>query len=178
MIKHTLQTGRQGTPMISFSKKGLKDKQINDIVAYVRSFEKVKKDKVVAKNEPALIKVKSSYSFKESVANLKKAVKGANFRIVRTQAFDSGLKSKAKESKDKVIVYFCNFKMLNDALAVDPRVGLFLPCRVTVAKIGKDVYFYAINPVRLSRLFNNSELDTACANIKKLYVEIMEEANL
>lgn len=151
---------------------------MNDIVAYIRSFQKTQKASGKKQNEPVFLKVKSNYSFKESIANLKKAVKGANFRIVRTQSFDAGLKPKGKESQDKVVVYFCNFRMLNDALAIDPRVGMFLPCRVTVVQTGKDVYFYTINPTRLSRLFNNSELDASCAKMKKLYETILEEANL
>ena len=36
----------------------------------------------------------------------------------------------------------------------------------------------AINPLRLSYLFNNDELDRACQEMRTLYEEIMEEATL
>ncbi|MDX5152113.1 MAG: c-type cytochrome, partial [Acidiferrobacterales bacterium] len=39
MIKATLVNGRKGTPMISFLDQGMNEQDINDIVAYIRSFE-------------------------------------------------------------------------------------------------------------------------------------------
>lgn len=77
-----------------------------------------------------------------------------------------------------VMLYFCNFALLNQALAIDPRVGLFLPCRVTVMETAEGVRVSSINPKTLSHLFNNRELDQACQDMHDLYAEIMEEATL
>jgi cytochrome c oxidase cbb3-type subunit 3 len=76
------------------------------------------------------------------------------------------------------MLYFCNFAFLNEALAIDPRVGLFLPCRVTVVESARGVQVMSINPQNLSSLFNNAELDSACQQMQDLYVEIIEEATL
>ena len=61
-------------------------------------------------------------------------------------------------------------------LALDPRVGLFLPCRVTLVETEHGVQVMSINPKNLSRLFNNSALDKACQEMYDLYAEIIEEA--
>ncbi|MEJ2053305.1 MAG: DUF302 domain-containing protein, partial [Calditrichaceae bacterium] len=74
--------------------------------------------------------------------------------------------------------YFCNFNMLNEALAIDPRVGLFLPCRVTVVEHHGKVQVMSINPKTLSHLFNNQELDQICGRMETLYQDILEEATL
>ena len=76
------------------------------------------------------------------------------------------------------MIYFCNFNFLNKALAIDPRVGMFLPCRVTVVKSGDKVNIMAINPLKLSPLFNNSELNDACREMYEVYTELLEEASL
>jgi len=178
LIKHTTLNGRKGTPMPAFKKK-LKNNEINALVAYIRHFEKQKiSTKEKSTKQSAIIKVKSNYSLKETVENLKRAVKGANFRLIRVQYLNQGLVKKGKENKKQVIIYFCNFRQLNTALAIDPRVGMFLPCRLTVVEINKEVFFIGINPSRLSSLFNNNELDNVCGSMKKLYLSIIEEANL
>jgi len=178
MIKHTLMNGRENTPMNSFLKQGMSESDINDVVAYVRSFEKDKPFKFDEKELEPVIVEESPYSLEKTLDNLKKAVLGKNFRIIREQTLDQGLVDKEKESRKQVILYFCNFQFLNDSLALDPRIGLFLPCRVTVIQDGNTVKVMAINPLRLSKLFNNRELDDACESMTNLYTEIIEEATL
>ncbi len=180
MIKATLMNGREGTPMVSFLKQGLSEQDINDIVSFVRSFEK--QTPVNVTHEPDRNKLasvyESPYDMKETIAALKRAIIGENFRIIRIQNLDSGLVDEAQEDTHKVIIYFCNFQLLNDALAVDPRVGLFLPCRVTVVEKDGKVLVYALNPKRLSYLFNNAELNKLCEGMSETYISIIEEATL
>lgn len=178
MIKQTLIKGRAGTPMVSFIKQGLKEKDINDLVAYVRSFEKTKKAKKAEVVEEAYLRYESSSNFEDTVANVKKAIVGANFRLIRIQLFEEGYVPKGKENKKKLIIYFCNFNMLNEALALDPRAGLFLPCRITVVENKGKVEVVAINPKVLSKSFNNSVLDSICDRMVETYREIIEEATL
>ncbi len=179
MIHATLAKGRQGTPMLPAARLGLKSKDLNDLVSYIRSFERDHQDKQQAKaTDLPYIKVKSNYAFDKTLENVKRAVVGTNYRLVHTQYLNQGVVDDNKINKKQVIVYFCNFKQLNDALAIDPRIGLFLPCRLTITEEGGVVNIYAVNPARLSRLFNNSELDRACDEMTKNYKTIIEEANL
>lgn len=183
MIKATLMNGREGTPMVSFLEQGLSESDIDDIVAYVRGFEgMLEREGRAAEEAPAEarpVKVYDSpYPFDETVASVKRAAVGRNFRIIRTQYFDQGLVGEGREDRRKVIVYFCNFRMLNEALAIDPRVGLFLPCRVTVIERNDAVQVLSINPKTMSRLFNNEELDRICGEMSDLYDAILEEATL
>lgn len=178
-IKKTLMQGREGTPMISFLKQGLKEKDIDDIVSYIRTFETLPvKDRALATSEPPVIAMDSPYDFARTVENVKAAAKAANYRIIRVQGFDSGLVDEKHENPKRTIVYFCNFQLLNDVLAVDPRVGLFLPCRVTIVEEAGKVTVMAINPRKLSSLYNNAELDKACDDMHGVYQAILEEATL
>ena len=179
MIKRTLIKGRKGTPMISFLENGLSEQDIDNVVSYVRSFEEqAQQHKPVAIDEEPTIVYDSPFGMKKTVEMLKRAILGKNFKMIRVQTFDDGFVPKEKEQANKSIVYFCNFNFLNQALAIDPRVGMFLPCRITVIERDGKVQVMAINPKHLSRLFNNSELDKACDEMRDIYEEILEEATI
>ncbi len=178
MIKKTLRNGREGTPMISFLKQGLKKKDIDDIVSFIRSFEKTPRPKHpgVLETEQAVLTMDSPYDLKTTIENVKQAVSSNNFVFIREQSLDQGLAPAGQEDPRQHIIYFCNFSMLNAALATDPRVGLFLPCRITVVEQNGKVKMMAVNPKRLSKIFNNAELNTLCDEMTRHYLAIMEEA--
>jgi cytochrome c oxidase cbb3-type subunit 3 len=180
MIKRTLMEGRKDTPMVSFLQQGLTEGDIEDVVAYVRSFEQAappKSAQLLETESPVIVR-ESPYTVKETVENLKSVILGQNFRLIRVQYLNEGFVPEGKEDTDQVIVYSCNFNFLNEALKVDPRVGLFLPCRATVFKHGDKVYVMSVNPKRLSVIFNNSELNELCEEMNRIYVSMIEEAVL
>ena len=140
--------------------------------------DKTAQPKAAADAEPAMLMMESPYTLEETVEAVKRAAVGKNFRLIRDQILEDGLFPSEQQNTRQVMVYFCNFQFLYDALALDPRVGLFLPCRVTVVEREGKVLVMSINPKRLSRLFNNAELDRACDEMHKLYSEILEESTL
>lgn len=177
MIKHSLMFGRKGTPMRSFLKQGLSQSNINDIVAYVRSFEKIPKParkELLVTESPIIMRV-SPYSLKETVDALKNAILSANMRLIRVQYLTQGFDKPGKENKKQVIIYSCNFRFLYKAMAVDPRVGMFLPCRITVVEHKGKVLVMSINPLRLSAIYNNTELNELCKEMHGIYKSIIEE---
>ena len=180
MIRHTLQYGREGTPMRSFLVQGLSEQDIDDLVSYVRSFEaqQASPDRSSVEIAETVIVAESSYTLEETVDNLKMALDGQNFILIRTDTLEHGLVPEGEENQQEVILHFCNFSFLYDALKVDPRVGMFLPCRVTVIEKDDKVTVSAINPLYLSRLFNNAELDEFCKQMYGLYSAIIEDATL
>jgi cytochrome c oxidase cbb3-type subunit 3 len=180
LIQNTLLRGREGTPMTSFLKLGLSKQDINDVVAYVRSFQKtgMSAELKAADPESPVIVRESPYTLEETIEKVKIAVGAANLRLIRVQTLDQGLVPESKENPDQTIIYSCDFKFLNEALQVDPRVGLFLPCRVTVVRREGKIQVMSINPKRLSRIFNNAELDQLCDRMYEVYVNIIEESVL
>lgn len=179
MIKRTLMEGREGTPMISFLKVGLNEQDIDDIVSYVRSFEKDPLHWQYDKEQEPIITMESYYDVETTVENIKRAAIGKNFRIIRVQNLENGLFPEAVQNEKQVIVYFCNFNFINQALSLDPRVGLFMPCRITVVeREDGTVELMAINPAYMSRMYNNAELNESCDRMHDIYESIMEEATL
>lgn len=178
MIKNIILKGRASTTMQSADALGLSEMDVNHIVAYIRHFETLDTAKHHDENEPAALIYDSNYSFKQTVQNVKNAAIGMNFRIIREQALNYGLETRQAKTNQETIIYFCNFNFLYKALAIDPRVGLFLPCRITIVEHRGKVQVMSINPNRLSRLFNNDELNKACTQMHEMYTSILEEATL
>lgn len=180
MIKNVLIQGRAGTPMVSFLKAGLPVRDIDDIVSYVRSFEQeplAQSAKILSVEKPIILR-ESPYDLKTTVENVKQAITTHNFFFGREQSLEYGLTTPDKTDPHQVVLYFCNIGLLNKALSVDPRVGLFLPCRITVVERQGKVLLMSVNPEVLSNLFNNSELNEMCKQMRQNYIDIMEEATL
>lgn len=182
MIHDTITFGREGTPMTSMLVAGLTEKDINDLVSYIRSLEKSAAELKQALNKNAnelpYITVNSPYGMDETIENLKQAITDQNFTLIRTDFLEHGLVAEGKENNKQVVLHFCNFGFLFEALAIDPRVGMFLPCRVTVIEKDGKVSISTINPKRLGKLFNNHELDEACDEMHKVYSGLLEDATL
>jgi len=176
MIKTVLMNGREGTPMVSYLKLGLSEKDIDDVVSYVRSFENIPVTQPIEAPKEPLITFDSPHSLDKTVNLIKEAIVGKNFRLIREQYLNQGLVEKGKENKKQIIIYFCNFNFLNRALAIDPRVGLFLPCRITVTENNGKVTVMSTNPLYMSSFFNNAELNKLCKEMFLTYSEIIEES--
>jgi len=179
MIRHTLQYGREGTPMRSFLVQGLSEQDLADLVSYVRTFAdqppSVKQPLTAAETT---ISAESPYTLEETIENLKDAIVSQNFILIRQDTLEHGLVKEGEEDPNEVILHFCNFRFLYEALAVDPRIGMFLPCQVTVTEVAGKVVVSTINPLYLSRLFNNDELSEYCHKMYDVYASILEDATL
>lgn len=179
MLHYIITNGRKDTPMPSANKLGLSKTDINDLVSYIRSFHL---NSIIHKplysEEPASLIQDSTYSFDETVENVKRAITGSNFVHIRDQALTSGFDVETKDMPRQTIIYFCNFNFLYEALKIDPRAGMFLPCRVTVTEQNGKVQIMSINPKHLSQLFNNDALDESCDQMYEVYTSILEDASL
>lgn len=185
MIKYIVENGVEGTAMQAFGKnKILKEAQINNVVAYLRSMEKVLLAERAAAEEPkeeyhASLVFESPYDLATTVNNLKEAITGANFRIFPERFLEQGLVDEVKINKKQIGVRFCNFKILYRMLGLEPRIGIVLPCRITaIEQDDGTVLLHAVNMEVVTKLFNNEEVEKYAKEMQEIQVEIIEEATL
>jgi cytochrome c oxidase cbb3-type subunit 3 len=181
MIKRIIMTGRNSTPMSSAKSMGLTETDVNNVVAYLRSLmmnETITPAPKKHTTENVILIFESSYSIKETIKNLKAASIAYNFRYIREQTLNQGFVAKANESNEEYLIYFCNFSFLNQALSIDPRIGMFLPFRTTIVKQENKVLVMTVNPNYLCSLFNNAELKQGCEFMAEKYEAILEEGTL
>lgn len=180
IIRTTLLKGRRGTPMLPAAKMGLSGQDVDDVVSFIRSFETQfqKADKKAATPvEPTLITV-SAKPFAETVDIIKQAISARRLRIIRQHHLDDGLVAQGEENKKQLIIHFGNIQQINTLLAIDPRMGLFLPNRITVLEQedGK-VIVTSVNPLRFGNLFNNANLEHTSKELHQIYSAILEEVS-
>jgi uncharacterized protein (DUF302 family) len=125
-------------------------------------------------SSPAILVMESPYSFEGTVNNLRDAISGSNFLMIREQAWDYGLESGETNSRE-TILYFCNFNMVNRAIKLDRRVGQLLPFRITVAERGEHVWAMAINPETLMQINDTPQLGGFHRYAASMYRQIIEE---
>jgi cytochrome c oxidase cbb3-type subunit 3 len=122
--------------------------------------------------------VRTNKSMRQALIDLNQAIVDNNYVFIREQSADSRLTRPADENRNVVFVYFCNFSMLDHALKVDERVGVFLPCRVTLLQRPQGVDLIAVNPKLIGRQLDDARLNDICDQLTQDYRNILDEASL
>jgi len=176
-IKHTIKIGRVGTIMPAH--QYLTDKELNDVTHFIREFEnQVKPEQALENSDPSLV-FESPYNFETTVANLKQSLLGLNFAGFPDRYMEQGLTQDHLINKKQLSMRFCNFSKLYQFINTDPRLGIFLPCRFTVAEDDQGkVNIYMINLERASLLFNNDQLSDGMKEVQETIIEVIEESIL
>ena len=178
-IKSTITHGRPGTIMPSQQVFKLNEQQLNDVVSYVRSFQAGYQEAENEEVEDPTIVVDSPYDFVTTVTNIKQSLQGLNFRYFPDRYLEMGLADDALINKKQLSLRFCNFKQLYKMINIEPRLGVVLPCRVTVVEEDDgSVKIYAMNMKVVSRLFNNAQLIEAAEQMHENILALIDEATL
>ncbi len=178
-IRQTIKTGRPGTIMPSQKTLQITDQELNDIVSYVRSFEAAyQPPEALEEDQPTLV-FDSPYDFMTTIANLKQSLQGLNFRYFPDRYMEMGLAPDKLINKKQLSLRFCNFKQLYKMINTEPRLGVVLPCRVTVVEQPDgQIKLYVMNMKVVSRLFNNTQLSKTAEEMHEALMELIDEATL
>jgi cytochrome c oxidase cbb3-type subunit 3 len=121
----------------------------------------------------------SPNDFDTTVANVKMALSGANFRIFPDRFLEQGLVDEFSVNQREIGIRFCNFNVLYGMLKIEPRLGVVLPCRITILEREDGRVLLVIPNLRVvSRWFNNDELVGLWDRMEETFQEIIEEATL
>lgn len=179
-MHHVIEIGREDSDMPGFTKKGLSEKDMNDLVVYVRKLGKAAGGATpIDPEEPLSHVTESDYDFETTVANVKASLVGSNFRNFPDRFLEQGLVDEFSVNQRQVALRFCNFSKLYGMLNIEPRLGVVLPCRVTVMERADGKVILVTPNLRVvSRWFNNDELVELWEAMEETFQEIIEEATL
>lgn len=176
IIRTTLLRGRRGTPMQSAKKMGLTTQDVDNVVAYIRSFEKTPRKTTKPRAPDPTLMVVSSASFAETIEAINNAISSRRLRIIRQHMLEDGLVTQGEENKKQLVIHFGSIRQINTLLALDPRMGLFLPNRITVLEQEDgEVIVTSVNPLRFTTLFNNANLEHSSRELHDTYMAILQE---
>ncbi len=178
-IKNTIISGQLDASMPSIEELGLSDQQLDDVVSYIRSLENIIADEIKPETQEPTLIFDSPYDFNTTVKNLKDSLTGLNFRYFPDRYLEQGLSDDENINKKQLSLRFCNFKDLYDMINTDPRLGIFLPCQITVVENdGGKVQLLLMNMTLISKLFNNDRLTEYAQTMHETMLEVIDEATL
>lgn len=125
-----------------------------------------------------LITVTTSKTMQQALAAVKVAIANNNYVFIRKQTINSHLTDQSQEDHEIILVYFCNFSMLHRALALEKKVGVFLPCKITLIQKADHVEMVVINPKFISYRLREKRLDDICKQLIEDYRAILEDASI
>ena len=181
MIHRVIEVGRKSSGMPAFGSGKLNDTEINDLVAFVRSFEgqEGQAQPPLDPDERPTHVYESPYDFETTVANVKAALTGANFRIFPDRFVEQGLTDEFSVNTRQVGVRFCNFNVMYGMVKIEPRLGTVLPCRITIMeREGGEVILAVPNLRVVARWFNDDELVGLWDAMEQTFNAIIEEVTL
>jgi cytochrome c oxidase cbb3-type subunit 3 len=175
VIRHTISNGRLDTEMPAFSDL-LSPQDIDDIILHVRSFENQPKT-VAPVSGPASLIFASPYDFETTLQRVREALKGNNFRVFADRYLEQGLNDLEEPPSRNIRVRFCNFETLYGMLGIDPRLGILLPCGLTVVENDDgSVDLIAMNVNAIAPVFNNDQLTALSEVMLEAITLVVEEA--
>ncbi|MGB1111092.1 MAG: DUF302 domain-containing protein [Gammaproteobacteria bacterium] len=118
--------------------------------------------------ERLLLSVSSEYDFDTTVARVRESISNNNFQYLKESAFQDG----ERESRT---LYFCNFDMLKRSVMQDDRVGVGLPCTITVIRGSGGVRIQTMNPVLVAQMAG-VETPELCLDLRGMLEDVLDEA--
>ena len=108
-------------------------------------------------------------AFDDALARTEAALKTEGFGIISRIDIQQTLKSKIDvDFRPYTILGACNPALAHEALQLDDKVGLMLPCNVIVQQSGSgEVEVSAIDPVASMQAIDNPELAKAAQTVRE-----------
>jgi uncharacterized protein (DUF302 family) len=122
--------------------------------------------------------VESNKSFEQAVTDLDVAVKNHKFGVLHVHDIGATLRGKGFEFAEQCKVFeVCNPGQASKVLAVDMRLNMALPCRISVYTEKGKTKIGMIEPAKmLSMLSNDASLSVVANEVEASIVKMMDEA--
>lgn len=116
-------------------------------------------------------------SFAEAIERTEAALQEEGFGVISRIDIQATLKAKiGADFRPYTILGACNPKLAHEALMIEDKVGLMLPCNVVVQELpdGK-VEVAAIDPVASMQAIDNPELARAAGEVRSKLAKAIEK---
>ncbi|GKT11457.1 MAG: hypothetical protein ISEC1_P0421 [Thiomicrorhabdus sp.] len=122
--------------------------------------------------------VDTDKSFEQAVADLTVAVANHKFGVLHIHNIGNTLRSKGIEFVEECNVFeVCNPVKAAQVLAIDMRLNMALPCRISVFTENGKVQIGMIEPAKmLEILSDNADLKTVAEEVEQSIIQMINEA--
>lgn len=113
--------------------------------------------------------------FADTLVAVREALAGEGFGIVSEVDIAATLRNKlGVESEPQIILGACRPDFAHKALAVEPSIGLLLPCNVVVRSAGDTTIVEMIDPAMLVDVTGNADLQAIASEVGTHITAAME----
>lgn len=122
--------------------------------------------------------VETSKTFEQAVVDLEAAVKNHQFGVLHTHDLGTTLRSKGIEFAENCkVLEVCNPGKAAEVLAIDMRLNMALPCRLSVFTQDNTVFIGMIEPAKmLGMLSTDPTLTQIAKDVEDQLIEMIKEA--
>jgi uncharacterized protein (DUF302 family) len=116
-------------------------------------------------------------SFDDAVERTKSALAKHGFGVLTEIDVTATMKKKLDaDVDDYLILGACNPRMAHEAMKLEPKVGVMLPCNVIVRAInGGGIMVSAIDPVASMQAIDNDTLKGLAGTVRSILEEVVAE---
>ncbi len=116
-----------------------------------------------------------SGDFDDVIARVTEALKAEGFGVLTEIDVKATLKKKLDiDFRPYRILGACNPEMAHQALSIEDKIGVMLPCNVIVQQTDKGVEVAAVDPVASIGRVGNPALDEAAQTVKAMLTKVIE----
>ncbi|NOX42158.1 MAG: c-type cytochrome [Gammaproteobacteria bacterium] len=105
LIKELSRNSHKRSPIETLKDTVLQETDYDNLVTYIRTFKPTKNPHTPSQTAgPPIIVRESSYDLETTINNLKEAIVGENFRLIRIQTLDEGFVKQGSENRSQTII--------------------------------------------------------------------------
>jgi uncharacterized protein (DUF302 family) len=134
------------------------------------------RDETIARTETEYgFSKKVNLSYEQALEKVTDELKKEGFGVLTSIDVKETLKKKIdKDFKKYMILGACNPSMAFKALNAEEELGLLLPCNVIVYESGSDTVVSIFNPMVMTRIIENKDLEPVAAEVKEKLERVLE----
>lgn len=122
--------------------------------------------------------VKTAKSFEQAVEDLAQAVTDHGFGVLHIHDLGNTLRNKGMEFAEQCQVFeVCNPKQAAKVLAIDMRLNMVLPCRISVYTEQGQTYLGLVKPAEmLAALSDDTQLSAIAEEVEQKTIQMINDA--
>lgn len=122
--------------------------------------------------------IETSKKFGDAVESVQLETAKIGYRVLHIHDVQANLKEKGFDIQELKIIEICNAKHAHSLLKQDPKMSLFMPCRISVYIQADKTYISAMNTKLIAEMVPGQNFSALAETVNTDLVTIVTNANL
>jgi uncharacterized protein (DUF302 family) len=122
--------------------------------------------------------IETKKNFDDAVESVQSETTKAGYRVLHIHDVQANLKEKGFDIQELKIIEICNAKHANSLLKQDPKMSLFMPCRISVYVQADKTCISAMNTKLIAEMVPGQDFSALADTVNTDLITILTNANL